>query len=61
MKNTNLTKILNKSHENKWVALSKNQTKVLGYSASLMDLKKNVSSKEVVYMKVLLRDFSFAF
>jgi hypothetical protein len=61
MKNTNLTKILNKSHENKWVALSKNQTKVLGYSASLMDLKKNVSSKEVVYMKILPRDFSFAF
>lgn len=60
-KNTDLTKILNKSHENKWVALSANRSKVLGSSDSLITLQKKISEKGVSYMKVLPRDSSFAF
>ncbi len=60
-KNTNFSKILNKTHENKWVALSENRTKVLGSSESLISLKNKINSKKVVYMKVLPRDTSFIF
>jgi hypothetical protein len=61
MKNGDLTKILKKVHENKWVALSKNRDKVVGYSDSLIMLKNKVGEKDVVYMKVQPRDTSFAF
>ena len=59
--NTNLSKILNKSHEKKWVALSHNRSKVLGYSDNLLELKNKVNDKNVIYMKVLSSDTSFAF
>lgn len=60
-KNTDLTKILNKSHENKWVALSPDQTRVVDSAVSLMDLKDKVKDKEVIYMKMLPSDTEFAF
>ena len=59
--NTNFTKILNKSHENKWVALSSDRSKVLGASDDLIRLKNKVNIKNAVYMKVLPTDTSFAF
>ena len=59
--NVDLSKILTKSHEKMWVALSPNRSKVLGYSASLVELKNKLTTKDVVYMKVLPRDTSFAF
>jgi len=61
MKNNDLTKILKKSHENKWVALSSNRDKVLGSSAKLATLMNKVHAKDAVYMKVQPRDISFAF
>ncbi|OGI95763.1 hypothetical protein A2917_00400 [Candidatus Nomurabacteria bacterium RIFCSPLOWO2_01_FULL_42_17] len=61
MKNSDLTKILNRDHENKWVALSANRDKVLGASSSLVELKNKISNKDVIYMKVQPRDVSFAF
>ncbi|MES2930317.1 MAG: hypothetical protein V4665_00840 [Patescibacteria group bacterium] len=60
-KNTNFSKILTKSHENKWVALSSNRDKVLASSDSLVQLKKKVGTTNAVYMKVLPKDISFAF
>lgn len=60
-KNTDFTKILNKSHENKWVALSEKQTEVLGVSESLVELKNKTKDTHAVYMKVLPKDVSFAF
>jgi len=60
-KNTNLSKILNKTHENKWVALSPNRSKVLGFSSSLIELRNKVDNKDALYMKVLPSDASFAF
>lgn len=60
-KNANLTKILNKSHENKWVALSPNRSKVLGFSSNLVELKNKVNDKDALFMKVLPQDTSFAF
>jgi hypothetical protein len=59
--NQNLNKILNKSHEKKWVALSSNRSKVLGYSSDLVELKNKINNRDAVYMKVLARDTSFIF
>lgn len=60
-KNSDFTKILNESHENKWVALSPDRYTVLGVSDSLVELSKKVLNKDAVYMKVLPSDTSFAF
>ncbi|MBI5139454.1 hypothetical protein HZA26_02495 [Candidatus Nomurabacteria bacterium] len=60
-KNANFTKILNKSHENKWVALSPDRYKVLGSSDNLVELKDKVNNRDAVYMKVQPSDISFAF
>lgn len=59
--NNNLTKILNKSYEGKWVALSSDRRKVLGSANKLVELKNKVSKKDALYMKVLSSDTSFAF
>ena len=59
--NENLSKILDKSHEKKWVALSPDRSKVLGSSMNLVELKNKVNNKEVLYMKVLSSDTSFVF
>ena len=44
--------ILTEAHEKKWVALSVDHKKVISYSESLLDLKREVGTKKVVYMKV---------
>lgn len=60
-RNTDLTNILKKDHENKWVALTEDRTKVVGCSETLIKLQEEVGTKKVVYMKVLPSDVSFAF
>ncbi len=59
--NLDLRKILNKSHEKKWVALSPDRTEVIDCAESLLELKNKVGTKKVMYMKVLPSDTSFAF
>jgi len=59
--NTNLVKVLNKSYEGKWVALSSNRSKVLGSADKLVELKNKINDKDALYMKVLASDTSFAF
>jgi hypothetical protein len=44
--------ILKSEHEKKWVALSADHKKVISYNESLVDLKKEVGAKKVVFMKV---------
>jgi hypothetical protein len=60
-KNADFTKILTKSHEKKWVALSPNRSKILGSSANLVKLTNKVNDKDAIYMKVLSSDTSFHF
>ena len=60
-KNNDFTKILNKSHENKWVALSSDRYKVLGVADKLIDLTNKIHDKDAVYMRVLPSDVTFAF
>lgn len=61
--NANLTKVLKKVHEEKWVALSKDQTKVLDFDSSLVKLANRVEkkTKDYVYMKVLRSDTEYCF
>jgi hypothetical protein len=49
---TDLTKIIKKEHENKWVAVSKDYKKVLGFSEDLLDLRNRIDSIEAVYLKI---------
>jgi hypothetical protein len=58
--NNNLSKILKKEHEGKWVAVSPDYKKVIGYSNTLKELTNKIKT-EVVYTKVLPSDTIFAF
>jgi hypothetical protein len=60
-KNADFSKILKKSHEHKWVALSSNRDKVLGSSTDIVALRNKVKDKNAVYMKVQPSDMTFAF
>ncbi len=60
-KNNDLTKIIKKEHEGNWIALSPDQTKVIAFSADIMELEKQVGDQDVVYMKALSRDVRYAF
>lgn len=60
--NNDLTKILKKEHEEKWVALSKDQTSVVDYAERLSQLRERVGEQaEVTYMKVLASDTVYGF
>lgn len=47
-----LTNVITKEHEKKWVALSKDNTRVIDYDADLVALDKRVDHTKVTYMKV---------
>lgn len=56
-----LIKNLDKTHENKWVALSVDRKKVLAFSVSLEALKGKVGDTKVIYTRILPSNTSFAF
>ncbi|MHB8860747.1 MAG: hypothetical protein ACYC48_03365 [Minisyncoccota bacterium] len=56
-----LIKNLDKTHENKWVALSADRKNVLASSATLGTLKKKVGDAKVVYTRILPADTFFVF
>lgn len=57
----NLTRIINSSHENKWVAISRTYNKVIDFADSLTDLDKKIKNpKEVIYTRILAKNVSFA-
>lgn len=53
--------ILKKEHEGKWVAITSDYKKIVGYSQSLRDLQKSVKDVDVVYLKGFPSDVKFAF
>ena len=56
MKNYNLSNIIKKEHEGKWVALSPMYDKVVGYSNDLVSLTREMKNQDVVYMKQTASD-----
>lgn len=61
MKAIDLTKVLTKEHEKKWVALSRDNKRVIGYDEDLLALDKKVAGKDVVFMKVPPSDVYLSF
>jgi hypothetical protein len=56
-----LTSVLSTEHEKKWVALSKDNKKVVDFDESLSALDKRVNKDEVTFMKVPPRDVYLSF
>jgi len=56
-----LIKNLDKTHENKWVALSVDRKKVLASSTTLETLRKKVGDAKVIYTRILPADTFFVF
>jgi predicted RNase H-like HicB family nuclease len=56
----NLSSILDASHENKWVAIAPDYSRVIAASDTLRDLMRSVSDTAAVFFRVLPRDVSFA-
>jgi predicted RNase H-like HicB family nuclease len=55
-----LSAILDSSHENKWVAIAPDYSKVIAAADTLRDLMRSVSTKDAIYHRVLPRDVNFA-
>jgi hypothetical protein len=55
-----LSKILDASHENKWVAIASDYSHVVAAAETLRDLMRSVSDKTVIFHRVLPHDVSFA-
>jgi hypothetical protein len=53
--------IIEKKHEGKWVAISPDYKKVLDYSDDIVALTERNGRENVVYMKALRSDTSYAF
>lgn len=56
-----LRRVLRKEMEGKWAALSVDYKKVFDFSDDLTSLTQKMGTENVVYMKVLPSDVSFAF
>jgi len=59
-KSRDLTKILDASHKNKWVAIDPSYSRVVAAAASLRELDKLVGGQYVIYYRVLPRETTFA-
>ena len=57
----NLSNLLKKEHGGKWVAISSDYKKVVDFSDDLVQLEKKVGSKDVVYIKALQENVTYAF
>ncbi len=60
-RNNDLTKVIKKAHENKWVALTPNREKVIDYSDNLLTLRDKIGDREATYIKVRSSGVKFAF
>lgn len=56
-----LTKVLTKEHEQKWVALSKDNKTVVDFDDDLIALDERVEGKDVTFMKVPASDVYLSF
>jgi hypothetical protein len=59
-KQYDLSRILDASHENKWVAVAHDYTRVIAAADTLRELLRSVSDTGAVFFKVLPHDVSFA-
>jgi hypothetical protein len=55
-----IPRLLNASHENKWVAIASDYSRVISVADSLRDLLRMVSDSNAIFYKVLPSDVSFA-
>jgi hypothetical protein len=55
-----LSRVLNASHENKWVAIAPDYSRVIGSADSLRDLFRSVTNPDAIFHRVLPRDARFA-
>lgn len=55
-----LSSILDSSHENKWVAITSDYSRVIRSDDSLRELLRSVSDTTAIFCKVLPHDVSFA-
>lgn len=56
-----LTRILKKEHEQKWVALSRDNKNVVDFDDDLVALDKRVNKNEVTFMRVPSSDVYLSF
>ena len=61
--NADFTKIITKKHEEKWVALSADHSRVLDFDEDFLALTERMEQKKdrYVYMKVLRSDMEYSF
>jgi hypothetical protein len=57
---SDLSGILDRSHENKWVAIASDYSRVIAAADSLRDLLHSVPDTTAIFCKVLPHDVSFA-
>ena len=55
-----LSALLDASHENKWVALAPDYSRVLAVAATLRELMRTVTDPSAIFHRVLPHDVSFA-
>lgn len=51
--------LINKSHDNKWVAFSSDYKKIIAVEESLIVLKKKLGQVKAIVMHVLPRDIGY--
>jgi hypothetical protein len=59
-RNDKLSALLEASHENKWVAIAPDYSRIVAAAATLRDLMRSVTDPNVIFHRVLPRDVSFA-
>lgn len=55
-----LANILDASHENKWVAIASDYSRIVAAADTLPKLMQKVDGREVIFHRVLPHDVSFA-
>ena len=55
-----LSNIIEVAHENKWVAIAPDYSRVLGAADTLRDLMHSIKDHDAIFHRVLPHDVSFA-
>jgi uncharacterized protein YkvS len=54
-------KELRKEHEGKWIAISADYKRIVGFSSTLKDLKNKLKDNSVIFSKALVPGVSYSF
>lgn len=60
MQTAELLNSVEKTHENKWVAIAPDYSRVLGAADTLRDLMRSIKATDAIFHRVLPHDVSFA-